>query len=85
MCWCSVLKFLDKFYIELCRYANMCLVLGIGEFISHGFQTVSKFESVVKHIQKYEQEIETILQTIITAKILIFPVKPDKSDDLPGM
>lgn len=62
----------------------MCLVLGIGEFIGQGFQTVSKFESVVKHIQKYEKEIETILQTIITAKLLIFPVKPDKSDDLPG-
>lgn len=62
----------------------MGLVLGIGEFLGQGIQTVSKFESVVKHIQKYEQEIETILQSIATAKLLKFPVRPDHSDDLPG-
>lgn len=62
----------------------MCLDLGIGEFIGRGIQTVSKFESVVKHIQKYEQEIESILKSIVTAKLLKFPLKPDKSDELPG-
>lgn len=62
----------------------MCLVLGIGEYIGRGIQTVSKFESVVKHIEKYEQEIESILKSIVTAQLLKFPVKPDKSDELPG-
>lgn len=62
----------------------MCLVLGISEFIGQGIQTVSKFESVVKHIQKYEQDIDAILQSIVAAKLLKLPNKPDKSDDLPG-
>lgn len=59
-------------------------VLGTGEFIGRGIQTISKFESVVKHIQKYEQEIESILKSIATAKLLKFPVKPNTSDELPG-
>lgn len=62
----------------------MCLVSGISEFISQGIQTVSKFESVVKHIKKYEQDIDAILQSIVTAKMLKLPQKTDKSDDLPG-
>lgn len=57
------------------------LLLGISEFIGQGTQTVSKFESVVKHIQKYEQDIDAILQSIVTAKLLKLP---NKSDDLPG-
>lgn len=60
------------------------LLLGISEFIGQGIQTVSKFESVVKHIQKYEQDIDAILQSIVTAKLLKLPNKPDKPDDLPG-
>lgn len=64
---------------------SMCfLLLGISEFIGQGTQTVSKFESVVKHIQKYEQDIDAILQSVVTAKLLKLPNKPDKSDDLPG-
>lgn len=57
------------------------LLLGISEFIGQGIQNVSKFESVVKHIQKYEQDIDAILQSIVAAKLLKLP---DKADDLPG-
>lgn len=45
---------------------------------------MSKFESVVKHMKKYEQQIESILKSIATANLLKFPVKKDKSDELPG-
>lgn len=62
----------------------MCLVLGISDFIGQGLQTVSKFESVVKHIQKYERDIDSILQSIATAKLIKLPQQPDRADDLPG-
>lgn len=62
----------------------MSFVLGISEFIGQSIQTVSKFESVVKHIQKYEQDIDSILQSIVAAKLLKLPEKPDRADDLPG-
>lgn len=81
---CSCALFLYKFKIEF-RRINVCLILGISEFIAQSIQTVSKFESVVKHIQKYEQDIDSILHSFVTAKLLKFPDKPDKLDDLPGM
>lgn len=62
----------------------MCLVLGISDFIGQNLQTVSKFESVVKHIQKYERDIDSILHSIATAKLLKLPQQPDRTDDLPG-
>lgn len=61
----------------------MHLVLGIGEFITHGIETVSKLESVVKHVHKYEQNIDFILQSMVTANLMKFPPQ-DKSNDLPG-
>lgn len=66
------------------KYVNMCLVLGISDFIGQSLQTVSKFESVVKHIQKYERDIDSILHSIATAKLLKLPQQPDRADDLPG-
>lgn len=62
---------------------NMCLALGITDFISRGIQAVSKFELIANQIQKNERDIESKLQSMVTANLMKFPV-PDKSDDLPG-
>lgn len=59
------------------------LCLGVCDFISRAIHTVSRFESIVVQIQKNEQDIESKLQSLVTANLLKFPV-PDKSTDLPG-
>ena len=69
--------------MEIKSLMNMCLVLGIGDFIDRGIKAVSKFESVVSQIQKNEREIDSKLQSMVTANFMKFPVA-DKSKDLPG-
>lgn len=59
------------------------LFLGIPDFIKQGIQAVSKFESLVKLIQKNEKDIDSMLQSIATVNLLKFPV-PDATNDLPG-
>ncbi|XP_075882096.1 dynein axonemal heavy chain 10-like isoform X2 [Nelusetta ayraudi] len=58
--------------------------LGVCDFISRAIHTVSRFESIVIQIQKNEQDIESKLQSLVTANLLKFPVS-DKSTDLPGV
>lgn len=62
---------------------NVCLVLGISDFISHGNQAVSKFKLVVSQVQKNERDIESKLQSIAMANLLKYQV-PDNSKDLPS-
>uniref|UniRef100_A0A3Q3JRK8 Dynein heavy chain tail domain-containing protein n=1 Tax=Monopterus albus TaxID=43700 RepID=A0A3Q3JRK8_MONAL len=66
-----------------CRMINWNS-LGISDFIKESIQAVSTFESVVSQIQKNERDIESKLQTMVTANLLQFPV-PDKSNHLPGI
>ncbi|XP_074525804.1 dynein axonemal heavy chain 10 [Halichoeres trimaculatus] len=56
----------------------------VPAFINQSVQAVSKLESVVKQIQKNEQEIEANLQYIGMTCLLKCPV-PEKSNDLPGV
>ncbi|XP_037633762.1 dynein heavy chain 10, axonemal [Sebastes umbrosus] len=58
--------------------------LGITDFIDRGVQAVSKFESVVSQVQKNERDIESKLQSMVTANLLKCPV-PDRSNDLPSI
>lgn len=75
------MKRLMIFYLN--RRHFKYLFLGIRDFITKGFQVVAKFQTVVNHIQKNEKDIESRLQSIVTANLLRFPL-PDKSNDLPG-
>uniref|UniRef100_A0A673CHG9 Dynein axonemal heavy chain 10 n=1 Tax=Sphaeramia orbicularis TaxID=375764 RepID=A0A673CHG9_9TELE len=58
--------------------------LGIADFNNRGLQAVSKFEAVVNQILKNEKDIDSKLQTIVTANLLKFSV-PDKVNDPPGV
>ncbi|XP_069565682.1 dynein axonemal heavy chain 10 [Brachyistius frenatus] len=59
--------------------------LGIPDFLSRSTQAVSKFESTVNQIHNNERDIESRLQSIVTANLLKFPL-PDKSmNELPGI
>ncbi|XP_054466216.1 dynein axonemal heavy chain 10 [Anoplopoma fimbria] len=58
--------------------------LGISDFIDRGTRAISKFELVVNQVQKNERDIDSKLQSMVTANLLKFQV-PDKSNDLPSV
>ncbi|XP_028292993.1 dynein heavy chain 10, axonemal [Gouania willdenowi] len=59
--------------------------LEIEEFVNQSSQAVSKFEALVNSIQTIEKDIESRLQSMVTANLFKFPPVDKSNNELPGV